>query len=360
MKNTRKTSLKLLKYLKNKIDALSEMSRFWNKKIELAEQKIVLVNYEILLERGYNFNEVVKLVSYKLNIKEHWEALEQGETFTSGLRKTNFDDDILLIIELGERTGQLKEAIKKANIILNNKIESKSILWQQIKYPLMLFFIMLGGILFVGNFVLPTFASVYESFGMEMNFFMKGIFVFIKFIPGILIIITIACVIGVVYFKNKTIQEQVRLLTKNKTIGKEYYKLYNQVFSTNLTMLLELGMKIDEILSLFSQQKYNYLLNKQGMKLSKLLNEGESLSESLRRQKIYDKTLIQVVEEGMEDGTLVVGLKNYLLVNEFARKKKSERILFLLQPLLYGVFGGLIVLLYASIFFPLFKIMDNI
>ena len=128
----------------------------------------------------------------------------------------------------------------------------------------------------------------------------------------------------------------------------------------NVHSLLQFGFKMDEIFLILSNQKYNYILKKEAEKIHKQLSQGEELHSILKQNKIYDKNVITAIQKGIESNTLSANLRNILLLQEAKKKEKFEKIVMLIQPLIYLLFGLTIVLLYMSIFIPMFKIMDAI
>lgn len=160
--------------------------------------------------------------------------------------------------------------------------------------------------------------------------------------------------------KLQTKSKRITILTKNKLIRKQYFKIYNQLFLLNVATLLDLGLKLDEVFQILSTQKYNHLLKKQANKILKQLEEGETLSDILKSEKIYSKAMISTVNDGEKYGVLAKNLKNYLLITETEKEKRFKKYIFLVQPIFYCFFGFIILILYASIFIPMFKIMDQL
>lgn len=350
-------SVKKLKNSKFKILKLKAL-KVQKRKIE--EQKNILYSLHLLLKQGYSLNESVRLVSYRLNLQNYIEQLSEGINFSEILNNEGFDKDVLLILEISEKSGQFKEGIEKSLLIIEKKSKNKNMLWEQLKYPLMLATIMLLGIGFLSNFLIPTFKNVYESFGIELSTGMKIGFLIIEILPKLLIIVFIVVAIIFLYIKAQDASTRLGIFTKYKIFRKQYYKIYNQIFILNLTSLLELGLKFDEIFPILSNQKYNYLLKKESEIILKEMYQGSGLTSVLKKRKIYNDDLIQIIEDGENNGTLVENLQNYLLINEIETKKKAEKYIFLIQPIFYGIFGLMIVFLYASIFVPMFEIMDSI
>lgn len=330
------------------------------RKMNLEEQKNILYSLNLLLVQGYSLNESIKLVSYRLNLEDYVNQLSEGVKFSSILEKQGFDRDVLLIIQIAEESDQFSNGIERALAILEKKHKNKNAVWEQIKYPLMLGIVMLLGIIFLSKFLIPTFKSVYQSFNLEMGLGLRFTFLIIEGLPKVLFLIGIGIIIFVLYLQSKEAAARLGIFTKYKIFRTQYYKIYNQIFILNFTSLLELGIKLDEIFLILKNQNYNYLLKKESAAIIENLYQGVDLPEALEKQKIYNQNLIEIIADGEQNGTLIPNLRNYLLINEIAAKKRVEKYIFLIQPIFYGIFGIMIIFLYGAMFIPMFAIMDSL
>lgn len=314
----------------------------------------------MIINQGYSLNETIKLLATKKEFKIIFDELSLGESFTQTLKILKFDHDILLVIEISETSGELLLGINKALNIIEQKIKNKNEVGERLKYPIILGIILTGAIYFVSHFLLPMFINVYDNFGIEMSIKMLIFFKFLQLLPQMVISLIIILLIINFYIKLQESSDIFKLIMKNKLIKKQYYKMYNQIFLLNLYNLLDIGLKLDEIFLIFATQKYNYLLQVESKKIYQALLQGEELHKILKKRKIYNEALILAIKEGFKYNTLNSNLKNNLLVQELSIEKKTQKYLFLIQPLFYLFFGIIIIMLYACIFLPMFKIMDGI
>ncbi len=330
------------------------------KRLKIEEQKIILNNIYVIMKQGYSLNECIKLLSSKMNLEVVLNNLQNGEKFTKALKLLKFDNDVLLILQISEDSGQILDGIKKSINIIDQKMKIKNSIIERMKYPLILGVVLIVAIFFITKLLFPMFLNVYQNFGIEMNIGIKIFVLFLNLLPKIIIILIICLFFINFYMKLQEQSDILKIIMKNKFIKKQYYKMYNQVFLLNLSSLLELGFRLDEIFLIFSNQKYNYFLKIQSNKIYKKLLTGEEFPKILEQEKIYNKSIIIAIEEGLKYNTLVQNLRNEIIIKEVQTKKKTERYLFLIQPLFYLFFGIIIILLYACIFVPMFKIMESI
>ena len=328
-------------------------------KSSLKKQKEILDNVSIFLNRGYSIYECFNLLKFIFNLESYIEDLEEGCLLSEILSKNNYDRDILLVIEIAEKSGNLKLGVEKAHLIIKQKIENKNQLLEIIKYPLLLAVILVLALGFVSLFLIPQFQKIYDSFGMELSLGIKLIFTSIRLLPIIILIAAILIICFTLYLKSITYEKRIQILIKNKYIKKYYLKIYNQIFVINIHNLLMMGLRIDEILIILKQQDYNKLLKIESKRILNELSEGKLLYETIQND-FYSDELILIIKDGETYSTLVHSLENYTIFIEKTNQDQAKKLIFLIQPIFYGIFGILIIILYTSIFVPMFQMMETI
>lgn len=328
-------------------------------KASLKKQKEILDNVSIFLNRGYSIYECFNLLKFRFNLQSYIEELEEGNLLSEILRKHNYDRDILLVIEIAEKSGNLKLGVEKAHLIIKQKIENKNQLLELIKYPLLLAIILVLALGFVSLFLIPQFQKIYDSFGMELSLLIKVIFISIRMLPLLIILITIFVIMFMIYLKSISYEKRIQILIKNCYIKKYYLKIYNQIFVINILNLLMMGLRIDEILVILKNQDYNRLLKSESSRILCELSEGKLLYETIQNE-FYNDELILIIKDGETYSTLVHSLENYTIFIEKSNQDQAKKLIFLIQPIFYGVFGVLIIILYTSIFVPMFQMMETI
>ncbi len=345
--------------LKKKLKRLKNRFLF-SKKLSKNNQKLILNNLSILMDQGHSLNEALELLVNKYNLNVLIDYLLEGNSLAESLELLNFDNDILLIIKISENSGTIKNGLKRSVIILENKINNKSKVLEKLKYPIVLFFLLFLAILFISSFLLPMFLKVYKDFGIELNGGLKLFFDFLAVLPRIVILLALFLSLLYIYFSIQSQSDKLKILLKNRFISKKYYQLYNHLFLINFYFLLSIGMKLDEVFEVLQSQNYNYLLKIESKKIYKELEKGKELPVILKKRKIYNKEIVNSIDDGIQKGTLTFNLKTTILIWEENNNKNFEKYVYLIQPLFYIFFGMVIILLYACIFIPMFKIMDQI
>ena len=131
------------------------------------------------------------------------------------------------------------------------------------------------------------------------------------------------------------------------------------IINDMLPTFVKKKIELDEIFILLSKQNHNELLQIESKRILEELREGKLFYECLQNS-YYSNELIMLIKDGETFSSLVHNLENYSIYIEQSQKDTTKKMLFLIQPIFYGIFGVFIILLYASIFIPMFKMMDNI
>ena len=113
----------------------------------------LLANLSLFLNRGYSLNEAMNLLKYRYNLENYISKLEEGYLLSEILKDNNFDPDILLVLEISEKSGNLKLGIEKSYYIIEQKQKNKNQIFELLKYPIMLGVILLIALVFVSSFL---------------------------------------------------------------------------------------------------------------------------------------------------------------------------------------------------------------
>lgn len=340
-----------MKRLKN-LKLLKKSSKY-----NLKDQAELLENLSLFLNRGFSLTDTINLLNLRFGLSDMIEGLEEGELMSDILKTKKVDEDALLIIEIAERSGELALGIENAYKILKQKIKNKEEVKKLLKYPILLCVITIAALGFVSFFLIPKFESIYESFNLEGNGGITFLFSFIRNLPIIGLLILAVFVFSIIWYVRKSKIEQMQFCLKNRFIKKSYLVLYNHIFTINVVNLLKVGLKIDELFTILANQEYNILLSQESKKILLGLEEGLQLHECL--DEYYLPELKMLIKEGEHYSTLLHNLDNYVIFLNQKQQNKTQKMFFLIQPVFYGFFGLLIVLLYSTIFMPMFKMMEQ-
>lgn len=328
-----------------------------SKKTNLNNQLEILKNINVFINRGYSLNETLKLINFRYDLDEFISELEEGSQVSEIFKKLNYDSDILLIMEIAEASGDIKNGVMQSVEILEQKTKNQNDVFELIKYPILLGLIMSLALLFVGKFLIPQFKNIYVDFGMTLDGMISILFNFIEFFPYILIGVIFVILVGAIKFQKMSFEKKLKLMLKYRITRRYYLAIYNQIFVIHISNLLKVGLRIDEVFEVLQNQNHNKFLQKEASRIIIELKEGKSIHESLNN-KYYSDELVMLIKDGETFSTLIHNLENYCVYIQTKNEEKTKNLMFLIQPIFYGLFGILIIVMYASIFIPMFEMMD--
>lgn len=327
-------------------------------KNKLEDQLDVLIMLSALLEIGFALSVSITIMETKFELSDWQKKLESGTTFYQLLADNKYDKDVLLIIKLGLDSEPFKATINKSIDILKSKIDKRAELIELVKYPIMLLAIGILSIGFVSFFLLPQFEKILNSMGASSQ---ATVILYTIFATGPYIVAGLICLISIttIIIYKLDYEQQLKFLVKFKPIRRIYVSLYNQVFTVTLSNLLKTDLHLSTILNVLQSQEENRLLAAEAQKMLTGLEQGYYLADVVTAI-YYDQQLLQILKIGEESGMLIYYLDSYSKIITTINQNRGRKIVFWIQPIFYGVFGILILLLYAAIFIPMFALMDSI
>ncbi len=327
-------------------------------KFKLENQLEILEMLLLLLEIGFPLSTSLEVMSLKFDVNKYLKKLENGVTFYDVMVSEGFDKDVLLIIKLGLDSEDFRATIKKSTDILKNKIEKRKEIMELLKYPIMLIILAILSVGFITYFLLPQFKQILYSFGVNSQA-TNIIYSMFSLGPYVITVLVVLLAIITLMFLRLNFDTKLDFFVKFKPIRKIYVSLYNQVFVVTLSNLLKTKLHLSVVISVLANQSENKLLAKEAKKIENGLKNGKYISECIT-PIYYDPQLIKILKLGEESGMLIYYLDSYSKILTAINQNRGKKIIFWIQPIFYMIFGILILLLYASIFIPMFELMDSI
>lgn len=341
-----------------------------NRKWTIAEQTAFLKKTGELLERGYTLSDAIHSMAYQMKkarrseISGFIDDLKEGYPFYKILERLGFNKILIGYVYYAERHGSLALAFREASAMMMKRHEDLQRLKKISMYPLFLMTLTMFMFAFVEKFLLPGYASLYQSLDLPPNIFMRMIgfagklmpllFAFLSLCPAVIVVFYI------VKFRNYCPVKKRSFLASLPIVGRLIRLLTTHYFATQFGYLLSGGLSVLEALQLFAGHKKGSLDSQLGEEMSTALIKGETLAEIAGKYSFFEKDLPVIIRHGEENGKLPQELnffgKHCLKVFE----EKVEGMLKKIQPALYLLIGCLIVSMYLAIMLPMFQLLNGI
>lgn len=293
--------------------------------------------------------------------------LEAGHTLTSSLQKfpAVFPKLMVGMVEAGEYSGQLERVLFNIADYLEQQRQIKTKVRNALLYPAIICTIALLMALLMIIFVLPRYANMIQSFGIEMPLITQILISISNFIrqfwPGILL--GILFFIYTFYRFKSTARGGIkldRLLLRLPLAGELVQKLLALQFTRTLAVLLQAGVPLLTALQMTEKTINNKVLAQGLAKAQSTLQQGGSLTATLQNKNILPPAVLQLLTIGEQTGQLVEMLHQGAAVTALDIKTYIERISPVLEPVLLilaSVFVGVMII---AVMLPIFKGLGTI
>lgn len=272
-----------------------------------------------------------------------------------------FDHTWLSMIQAGEVGGHLSEALmqiakyEKSTEVLKSKIITA------VTYPGILFMMSIGVLIYFVVGIVPTFATIFKDFDMELPGITKMVLTVSDVIRNHLFILMLGILAFVAAFYILT-HNPVGRRAWNKfhltmpIFGGFISNIYFERILSSMATLLNSGVSIINVLNVIEEAfESNIIIQDAIIEAKKGVTSGKSISESFRRTKVFPGLMTEMMLMGEESGRLphiMETLSKFYTdqINQFIMRFSA-----LIDPILIVGIGAIIAVVVLSIFMPIFK-----
>jgi type II secretory pathway component PulF len=246
---------------------------------------------------------------------------------------------------------RLAESLEKRNI-LKSKIQSA--LW----YPAFMIFFSLCVVIFLLITVIPQIAMMFEQENKEIPLPTEIVIFMSKIMSVIWPFIPMFIILGLFIFRKFVERKEGRhkideIKLKIPLIKNLYNKIIVYRFTQNLGILL--NNKVDIIKSFEIVQKIvsNVVIEEKISEASKMIREGSSVSNALRKVNFLPKLVLGMISAGESSDNLDSMLLNIGNVYETEIDLNVASLTSILEPLIIVFMGAVVGLIFISIMLPI-------
>lgn len=333
-----------------------------------ASQGIFLYKLGYLLDQGYSIQKSIELLKAQLPPKklvlldDMLEILASGGSIQDVFTPLQLPKEVMSSLSINSTNGNLTKSLIENGTFMKKKAEWNARLIKALRYPLFLLFLTIWiGILFY-QFLFPQFSLLFSSLDVKTPTFTTWMLSFLGMIPIIGFVILVLSLISwiIIYFikKKAKYSTQMSLLMKFP-LCKRFLRLSNShFFSVNFGTMLKSGLPVSDALVVMEMHLNKGFYKEESQRLQKGLLNGKLLPDLLLLKPYFTKELAEIVRYGQAHGELGAELTSY---GEWIFSELEEMIysaLQKIQPILFAVIGGFVLLMFASMLLPMFKLME--
>ncbi len=293
--------------------------------------------------------------------------VEQGAALAEAMAKhpKAFNDLFVNMIAAGEAGGILDIILQRLSTYIEKAVKLKTQVKSAMIYPVAVILIAALVVWIILRFVIPIFAQLFAGVGSEMPFLTRMVIGASNFVGRysiFLFIILIAIIIFLrrfhqTYRGRRTIDG---FLLKMPILGMLLRKIAIARFCRTLSTLISSGVPILDGLEITARTSGNAIIEDAIMAVRKAVEEGKTISEPLSQTKVFPMMVVQMINVGEQTGALDQMLSKIAEFYEDEVDTAVEGMMKLIEPLLITVLGGVIGIIVAAMYLPLYSILTQI
>ena len=341
-------SLKSVVPFFDKEKLLARFSRIKPREIIMFSRQLAL-----LLESGTDIVTSLELLqsqvtnqTLKKTIGEVASDIRGGSSLSTALSKhpRAFSQMYHRAIAAGEQGGNLEVVLRQMADYMERGANTEKRVKNALTYPIVIAIIAVVVIAILITVVLPSFISLYTSFGAELPLITRILVGFTDWLGDyglyLLLVIAAAAGIGYVYIKTPAGKYQWdKLLLHLPIIGR--INLLNELSRCCRTMalLFKVGLPLPEIMTLAINGSNNKVMIEALTEVQQELIRGEGLSRPMAKRELFLPMMVQMVGVGEEtgnlDNTLITVAKGF----EAEADDRTNSAVGLIQPTMTVILG---------------------
>lgn len=288
--------------------------------------------------------------------------VETGTSLSSafGRHPEHFSDLYCNLIAAGEKAGILDNILEKLAVYQEKILSIKKKIKSALTYPIAIISIAILVTSILMIFVVPSFKSVFTSFGTDLpmptQIVMNMSEFFVAYWPFMLLSIITFIVFMKNLFKKSEVARNRRdeLILKIPIVGPIIKKAIIARWCRTLSTMFTAGVSLVDSLDSVAGASGNYIYSKATKNIQKEVITGASLTACMQEQKVFPNMMIQMAQIGEESGSLDTMLDKVAESLEEEVDNSIASLSSLMEPFIITflgiVIGGLVVAMYLPIF----------
>ena len=266
------------------------------------------------------------------------------------------------MIRSGELSGTLPDVLRKIADHLENEYYIKTKTIGAMIYPVVVLVVFTVIFLVVVIYIIPGLVEVLESSGAELPLVTKIVIGVSNFAVNYWWVVLLGLIgissFAIYYPKTKEGKQVVdTLILKVPVIGGFQKNVYMNRFAENLSTLLSSGKSITEALEVTADLIGNEVYRKIILDARESVMKGQKISDSLANyRKEISPLFVQMVAVGESTGRISETLMNVVRFYKTEIETFVDSISNIIEPILILGLAGMVGLLVAAVFLPLYQI----
>lgn len=337
-----------------------------HKKLRLKDQKQFLKRLIRLMDTGYSLLDSLEMIAWDKRFSSICHqlslSLKEGNHIDEAFNNIGFASFIIEQLYFIRFNGDLITTLQKCYRAFVKRLEYQERFIKVIRYPAILLLIFTVLMYFMKNSVLPAFLKMFQHHAeskktVSISLFLMNSLMTLIFI--LIILFTVSIVLWSFIKKNLPIQKQLKLFEYIPILRKFIEWRTSFQFATHIATLLNAGLSFNQVLHHLLTQEKLPILSYYANILTRELNEGQHISHILDTFKFIEKQIVYIFENQTEMTSLTKDLESYSDLLTDRIEHLVTKIITYIQPIFFGLIAIFIVLIYISLLFPMFQLLQT-
>lgn len=344
-------------------------------RLDMKAFTIMCSQFAIILRAGIPIARTVHLIAEKTTdknlrriLKQVAEDVEAGRSISASFEERGgklLPATFVETIRAGEESGSIDSAFATMHQHLDKQSKMRSRVRGALSYPIFVLVIAVVVVVVLMVKVVPTFTSIFDSYGAELPGITKALIGISNFFSHNWMILLGIVIALVLFFKIYGNTEEgrlnlARIARKLPVLGNINELNSASQFANSMATMLSAGLPLTRSISITSKVIDNYYVSQEIGKLSSRLEEGHSLGPSLRETGCMPDILVDMVAVGEETGEMQSTLETVASYYDAELETAVNAAIAKLEPTLLvfmAVVAGFIVIAIYMAIFSMYSVM---
>lgn len=329
--------------------------------------------FSMLLKAGVSVSGALDILREQLDVKQTRKVVDstyqevlKGMSLSQAMRSTKRLPDLFVnMVEAGESGGFLDEVMDRMATYYekDNKIVEK--VRNSLIYPVVVIIVTIVVVYILVTQVVPQFVSMFNSMQVELPATTQALIAISDFLNKYWMILfaVLAIIIAVLVKYLKTPQGKLKkdtILMAMPILKNIILKSIVARFTRTLSIMVKTGVPMLKAIELSSRVVNNKVVERGLMVVADEVASGKSLSEPIRKMKLFPKMVISLIKTGEETGALDEMMDKCADFYDEEVANLSERLTTLLEPLIIIILAVVVGFVVMSIIQPMFTMYSEL
>ena len=346
---------------------------FKGKKIPARDMSVFCRQFASILKAGVSVINALEMLAEQTENKKLKEAIvqtqsnvEKGESLSDSMKLNDAFPSILIdMVRAGEASGSLENSLTRMAIQFEKDAKLKGIVKKAMMYPIVLLCVMIGVIIVMLTFVIPSFMTMFEDLDSELPVTTRAILAMSDSLKNywyIYILVIVGIVVGIQMYKHTDDGRPNldKLKLKIPVFGLLQTKTACASFARTMSTLLQAGMPMIDALEISASTMKNVLFYDGLQKVKNGVSLGLPLSNQLKATGLFPPMVVHMVGIGEETGNVEEMLTNSATYYEEEVEVQTQTLTSLMEPIIIVLMALVVVMLIMAIYQPMIQLYNTL